>query len=266
MNSKLSRILHAGAALLLALPAAAMAQNGAAAQAAGVYNFRFSVIAMAPEKADMGTLEQGTDLDLAGISYETGGVTRPLGVVPFHSRSKSFLYRGNDALSFFRESSNAEGERVRELLAEVTPDRSWRSVVILAYPGMQGAEKSFRAEAIPDDPRTFPENSVYLANRSGSEITLLLDGQRHTVSAGSDLRLPIPLSEARMLPMQFFAAGASGSRPTYSTSLPLRPGQRLLILLQSGTQTPLRIPPVFLSDRPGQTLYDDFDPAKAAKP
>lgn len=268
MNSKLSllsRILSTGAALLLTAPSPAIAQ-GSNAQAGGAYNFRFSITALAPGKTDMGGLENAVNLDIEGVCYETGGVVRPLGAIPFQTRSSSFLYRGDNALSFFREESDANGEPVRKILAEVTPDRSWRSVFLLAFPGDQGGSKGFQVEAFPDDPRAFPEHSVLVANRSKAQITFVLEGQRHVIAAGAHLLLPMSITAPRMLPMQFFTPERSGKRPTYSTSLPLRPGQRLLVLLQEDPRTTLRLPPVFLFDTPKAAQYDSFDPAKRGNP
>lgn len=249
-------------ALWQAMLQPAPAQTGAQ----GAYNFRFAVVAMAPEKADMGSLERGANLDIEGVSYETGGVVRSLGTIPFQARSKSYLYRGSQALSFFRVESNEKGEPVRRVLAEVAPKPNWRSVLIVAYPEGQGAADGFRAEVIPDDSRAFPANSIYLANHSRVEVALVLDGQRHAIKPGGDLLLPVSLSQARMLPMQFFVAGQQASKPVYSTSLPFRPGQRLLALLQGSARSPLRVPPVILFDVPGQTVNDSFDPAKTARP
>lgn len=268
MNSKLpflSRLLSTGAALLLAAPSPAIAQS-ANAQASRAYNFHFSITAFAPGKTEMGSLENAVNLDIEGVSYETGGVVRPLGAIPFQTRSNSFLYRGDNALSFFREESDANGEPVRKVLAEVTPDRSWRSVLLLAFPNDQGGTKGFRVEALPDDPRAFPEHSVLVANRSNVEIALVLEGQRHVIAAGAHLLLPMTVTAPRMLPMQFFTPERIGKRPTYSTSLPLRPGQRLLVLLQGDARTTLRLPPVFLFDAPKAAQYDSFDPEKRSNP
>jgi hypothetical protein len=198
-----------------------------------IYTVNFRLMALPPLQQNPRGSMDSPELSIYDIRYISGEKTKKIASIPYLNQSSEYRYSGPSPLVFFRQTSEAGGAMVKNILAEVDIADSKSNILILALPREENAVSGFGSYVLADDLDSFPLNSFRIINFSSNRIACLIDGKREIVEPRGESTIELSIAEPRMVPFRLatYDADTEEWRQTTSNSVPFYGISRVLCLM-----------------------------------